>query len=441
MNPKPRIISKRTGPLTGTVSVPGDKSITHRALFFGALHAGVTQLRNPSPALDCQRTFHSLRSLGYHLVEEHERWIINGVAKDVHGSPLELDCGNSGTTARLLTGFLTGESGEFLLTGDESLSRRPMERVADPLRKMGADIRTREGAFPVTLCATERVNGIDGRSGNPIEVKSAQVHAALVLAGLRSQHGVVLQRIKAMRDHTLRMAGLFGYPINTTETTDRIFPIDSIATGSNEYPPIDLEVPGDVSSAAFLVAAALLVPESVLIIEKVGLNPTRISFLEALRAMGANVEWQVDSDSWEPVGTIRARYTSDLQSIVLDQGSQCSVDQMMDELPLLALLATQAQGETVLRGAGELRVKESDRITATACLLQSLGVEIRELEDGFCVKGRQIIRGGATANHHGDHRLAMLAGVAGLIAEEPIVVPESEVAAISWPDVWKYFVA
>ena len=429
----PLSIRERTVPFTGKFVVPGDKSITHRALFFGALHRGPTFIGTPSPALDCRNTLTLLRSLGYRIVEGEQGWFVDNSERSLYSSSFSLDCGNSGTTARLATGFLTGERGEFTLVGDKSLSRRPMERVADPLRQMGAAVHTTKGAFPVTVIASGRVQGLNGV---PINVRSAQVHAALTLAGLRSEQGVVLKRTKLMRDHTLRMAALFGYLIESDGRVDSIHPLIADPSGEKNAPSVELEVPGDFSSAAFLMAAALIVPGSDLTIQNVGLNPTRTAFLEALKEMGAEVDCVVASDIWEPVGAIHVRYSPQLQSITLDADSAISVDLMMDELPLLAFLASQANGESVICGAGELRVKESDRIAATVSLLRLLGIEIEELEDGFRVHGPQIVRGGTAVNHSGDHRLAIIAGVAGLIAREPVTIPDHKVAAVSWPDVW-----
>lgn len=430
-----RNIPKRTVPFTGTYSVPGDKSITHRALFFAALHNRPTLIKNPSTALDCRNTLGLLASLDYDVEEGEEGFSIGLPKSLLTGTVLTVDCGNSGTTARLATGFVTGSGGDITLVGDESLSRRPMERVAEPLRRMGAVVHTTDGKFPVSVIAIERIQGC---KGTPIEVRSAQVHAALTLAALRSEQGVVLRRTKLMRDHTLQMAALFGFPISSDGAVDSIQPLvqdDHISSH------VEINIPGDFSSAAFLVAAALLVPESDLTIQNVGLNPTRTAFLEAVKAMGANVDCVVESDEWEPVGTIHACYSPNLQPILLDEGSSISVDLMMDELPLLAFLASQANGESCIRGAAELRVKESDRIAATASVLRSLGIEIEELEDGFRVCGPQAVRGGTAVDHHGDHRLAIMAGVAGLIAGEPVTIPESEVAAVSWPDVWALLTA
>lgn len=462
--------------------VPGDKSITHRALFFGALSGRRTIIRNPSPAGDCRSTLGLLRRLGYHITEGPDFWEIDPSGRREHPARLTLDCGNSGTTARLAAGFLTGERGEFTLVGDESLSRRPMERVAAPLRRLGRNVSTSDGAFPVSVIADEgndrtgerkeeerkneekgrdeersregwdeRTNGAEenkrdegGRGPNGdesevIAVGSAQVHAALVLAAARSSEGVLLRRTKPMRDHTHRMCPLFGIRIERRGEEEFIRPFRSVQTGE---PPVEIVVPGDFSSAAFLVAAALIVPDSDILIEQVGLNPTRIAFLEAVRVMGGNVEWNVDGkerEDREPTGTIRVRYTPVLEGVYLHDEAPASpsVSMMMDELPLLALLASQATGETVVRGAAELRVKESDRIAATAALLRSIGIIIEELEDGFVVFGPQIVKGGASVDHRGDHRLAMLAGVAGLIAREPVHVPEPEIAAVSWPGFWE----
>lgn len=438
------VIGRRSRPLTGTITVPGDKSITHRALFFGALHAGRTEIVNPSPALDPRSTLELIRSLGYHVVEHHGTWGLDGTRRSSHAGRLVLDCGNSGTTARLAAGFLTGEKGQFVLTGDESLSRRPMERIVRPLRRLGFDITSINGSLPVTVIAhqgksieEEEINDHGGEAGGGvIDVASAQVHTALVLAAARSSEGILLRRTKPMRDHTLRIARLFGIAIEQRGDAEFVHPIDRVLLSDREH-TVTIDVPGDVSSAAFMVAAALIVPGSDLTIENVGLNPTRIAFLETVRAMGGRVEWNVTDDSYEPHGTIHIRHSPDLHGIVVDDEGAFPVALMMDELPLLALLGALAQGETIVRGAGELRVKESDRIAATVSLLGAIGIVAEELPDGFRVAGGQSVAGGAEVNHHGDHRLAMLAGVAGTVAESSVTIRGPGVADVSWPGVWE----
>ena len=436
----------RTSPLRGTFVVPGDKSITHRALFFAGLRDGKTIIHNPSPAHDCRNTLALLRKIGCSCEERDGEWIVDGSTRSIPSEELRLDCGNSGTTARLATGFLTGERGTFLLEGDSSLSRRPMERVAEPLRRLGAQLATTKGSLPLSVIAKSVVPDISDQSeeeeggGTAIDVTSAQVHAALTLAGLRSRAGVQLRRVTPMRDHTLRIAKKFGWEIETTGNVDRIIPLHHIkehALEKRDEEPLELRVPGDVSSAAFLVAAALLLPGSDIHIEGVGLNPSRIGFLETVAAMGGEIAWRSENEEWEPLGTIGVRYTPDLRGIHIHRTALVPPSAMIDELPLLALLGAMAEGETRVGDARELRVKESDRVAATVSLMASLGVKVSELEDGFIVGGGRVMQGGRSVDPSGDHRLAMMAGIAGLIAEKPVTIKESEVVGVSWPGFWK----
>lgn len=428
---RPVIVARAAGPISTSLAVDPDKSITHRALFFGALNHGVTTIRRPSPAADPRSTLNLLRALGYEIDEDAALWRIHGSFRPEEHDRLLLDCGNSGTTARLAAGFLTGERGRFVLSGDESLARRPMDRVAAPLRRLGADVETSDGRMPVTIVGNGSVPGL---AHEELAVTSAQVHGALVLAALRSEQGAIIRREKPMRDHTLRIARRFGVQVHEIEEhgvrVDHIPPswIDS---------SVAVSVPGDISSAAFLIAAALLVPGSRLRIQDVGLNPTRTAFLACLRDMEANVQWKVLQDDFEPVGRIDAEYSPDMRGIEIGgEHPDISVAEMMDELPLLALVASQAHGPTRITGAAELRVKESDRLAATRRVLASLGIAMTELEDGFEIGGPQKIAGGTTVDHHGDHRLCMMAAVAGLAAAGPVTIPGPDAALVSYPDFW-----
>ena len=399
----------------------------------GAINRGRTRIIAPSRAADCRSTHRFLSALGYDIRDAVGGWEMSGGARGDRNGEIALDCGNSGTTARLGLGFLTGESGRFSVTGDASLRARPMKRVADPLGRLGARIETAAGRLPALVTAD---GGLTGSLEQTIDAASAQVHAALVIAAIRSTDGITVRRTAPMRDHTLRMLAAFGAfrPEDSDGAIDRIGPVEIDRD-------IDIVVPGDISSASFLVCAALLVPGSSLTIEGVGLNPSRITFLRALRTMGADVEWSVFSDDGhEPHGTIVVRHGGELRGIDLsDAGVEAGVpiSEMIDELPLLALMACTASGTTTVRGAGELRVKESDRIAATLGLLGALGLTSIEHEDGFAMCGPQRIRGGGAIDHHGDHRLCMLAAIAALGAEEAVTIPDPETAAISYPGFWE----
>jgi 3-phosphoshikimate 1-carboxyvinyltransferase len=309
-----------------------------------------------------------------------------------------------------------------------------MERVAEPLRLMGASVATTDGHLPMTVRAEHRIDGCV--PDKYIEVSSAQVHAALVLAGLRSRDGVTLCRAAPMRDHTVRMARHFGIQVHTERVFGAWYDVVRPATLTHD---VEVLVPGDFSSAAFFVAAALLVPGSVLEQHNVGLNPTRIAFLHAMVAMGGRIEIMPMEPGVEPVGRIRVHHTGDLQGMEFSSGlgdATVNVAEMMDELPLLALIASQAHGTTTVHGASELRVKESDRIAAIAEVLGMLGVDVVQHDDGFSSTGPQPIRGGATVNHYGDHRICMMAAIAALIADQPVVIPDHHVASVSYPAFW-----
>ncbi|MBC8145990.1 MAG: 3-phosphoshikimate 1-carboxyvinyltransferase [bacterium] len=341
---------------------------------------------------------------------------------------LVVDCGNSGTTTRLAMGLHCAEPGRFVLVGDRSLSRRPMERVASPLRRLGAHIETTAGALPVRIEGRE-LDG--GESHGVITVESAQVHTAVVIAALRSRAGASIYAARPMRDHTLRMLPLFGVTVNESESgVIRVLPAEVNRD-------VVIKVPGDFSSAAFMIAAAILVDGSRVTIENVGLNPTRIAFVRALKRMGADVSINA-SDDREPHGSIHANYSPDLIACTFggDDDSDVSVTGMIDELPLLALIATQAAGTTRIRDADELRVKESDRIRSTANVLRALGATVIEHPDGLEIDGPQTLTGGTAIDPSGDHRLAMMAAVGAMIARSGAVIENAHVADISYPSYW-----
>ena len=432
-------ISRPDSPLCGQISAPADKSITHRALLFGALNSRATHILTPSRSADCLATANLLQSLGYRLLAEGNELTLlppelpSEPPSTLRSEPLWIDCHNSGTTARMSLGLLSATSGVFRLTGDDSLRKRPMERAAAPLRLLGATVQTANGTMPITIHG----NGeLEGYRGDPIPVASAQVWTALALAGARSQAGVILRQTTPMRDHSARMMQHLGLPLSIANDVATIQP----ATLDAE---IFITIPGDLSGAAFLVAAAVLVPGSHLVISNVGLNPTRIAFLQALRGMGAQVQWAIEGEvSNEPCGSITAEYSPKMHGIELDPTNPnsppiASIAEMMDELPLLGLVAVRAKGTTVVRGAAELRVKESDRISQTAAVLRELGGEIEELEDGFRITGVQELEGGCNIDHAGDHRICMMAGVAGLITNQPIEIPNPSVAEVSFPRFWE----
>lgn len=407
--------------LHGTATVPGDKSISHRALLLGAIAQGVSTVRNWLPAADCQATLNAVRALGV-VVEQPSptELLVHGVGLRGLSSPsTPIDCQGSGTTMRLLAGILAGQPFTSTLDGHAGLRRRPMERVAIPLREMGAQIETRQGCPPLIISGG-RLRGIDYH----LPVASAQVKSAILLAGLYAEGQTVVRQPGPARDHTERMLKAQGVDLQVQ---------DNVITLSPNPPqppaPCSLTIPADFSSAAFPLVTALLLPKSNLVLGGVGINPTRTGLLDVLRRMGAEIVLLNASESGgEPVADLMLRY-SRLQGV--EVGGE-TVVRMIDEFPIFAVAATQAQGETLVRNARELRVKETDRIAAIVAELRALGASIEERDDGFIVQGPARLHG-ALVQSHGDHRLAMAMVVAGLIADGETVVEGIDVIADSFP--------
>jgi 3-phosphoshikimate 1-carboxyvinyltransferase len=401
--------------------VPGDKSISHRALILGALALGRTTIRGLAPGEDCRSTRRCLASLGVAIRESQEA---DGVAWQVEGRGLgglrrptaPLDAGNSGTTARFLMGVLAGHPFSATLVGDASLSRRPMQRVADPLERMGARIDTTGGCLPATVTGA-RLRAVT----YAMPVPSAQVKSAVLLAGLHAEGVTAVVEPQPTRDHTERALAAFGADVGVDGPRISI-------RGGGVLTGTALTVPGDPSSAAFWAAAAAGIPGASVTIEGVGLNPSRTSFLFVLEQMGARVEVRPDDRAGpEPVGTVTVAHAGLRPAEV----RPADVPGLIDELPALAALATHGGGLSV-SGAAELRVKESDRIAALVAGLRALGADAEEWADGFRIDGRRRLAGGA-ADAAGDHRLAMALAVAALGADGPSRVRGAESVAVSYP--------
>jgi len=425
-----RLTTQPSGPLRGLVRVPGDKSISHRALLLGALAEGACHVSGFLPAGDCLATLTCLRAMGVEIEipvpgpstsqrgAEPTTLVIHGRGLCGLREPAApLDCARSGTTMRLLAGILAGQSFPSTLTGDPQLLRRPMRRIVEPLRRMGAEIADADGHAPLSI----RGRALHGRD-HTLAVASAQVKSALLLAGLYADGPTTVRQPGPARDHTERMLAAMGAAIETEDLTVTLNPSSSLS-------PLPIRVPGDISSAAFPLVAAALLPGSEITVEEVGVNPTRTGLLDVLQTMGADIavgnERQQRS---EPVADVTIR-ASDLRGVEVGGDT---VVRMIDEFPVLAVAATQVHGITVVRDAAELRVKETDRIAAIVVELRALGARIDPLPDGFIVEGPTPLHG-ATVDSHGDHRLAMALTVAGLIAEDGVVVENAGCIADSFP--------
>jgi len=409
----------------GSVLVPGDKSISHRALMLAALARGRSRVRHILPSADVHSTAGVLRALGVAVPPLAPDFTIHSDGIPALGEPSrDLDCGNSGTTARLMAGIAAGLPFTSRFVGDASLSRRPMGRIARPLAAMGARVEFESGEHLPMRVHGGPLRGVSWTS----EVASAQVKSAILLAGVVGGVPVSVREPARSRDHTERMLAAAGARVETLGTLVRVeAPSDGAA-----LEPLDMRVPGDPSSAAFLTALAVLADDGGLTLPEVCLNPTRTGFFLALQRMGARVELEPGaSQGGEPVGTVRA-WPSRLEAIAL---SAADVPAMIDELPLLACVAARASGITVIAGAAELSVKESDRIAAEVENLRAVGVEAAERPDGLVVTGGSAPLRGAVRTH-GDHRIAMAFGVLGALPGSAITIDDRACVAVSYPDFW-----
>lgn len=411
--------------LKGTIKVPADKSISHRAAMFGALTQKPIQIMNYSGGGDCKSTLDVLRGLGVEISYQTENNITiynNGGFKEPSNV---LDAGNSGTTIRLMSGILSGSNFYSVLTGDESLRKRPMARVINPLSQMGARIYARNAntKAPITILGSE-LQGITYSS----PIASAQIKSALILAGLSANGTTVVTEPFQSRDHTERMLKYLCADIETDGNTVKV--------KKSELEAKTLVIPGDISSAAFFLVAGAIIPSSEILIKDVGLNPTRTGIIDILVKMGADLTVENHRiECGEDIGDIRIKY-SKLKGIEIEAEI---IPRVIDELPIIAVAATQAEGTTVIKGAEDLRHKESDRITAVCTELKKLGAEIEETPDGFIINGKTKLKGNCILNTYHDHRIAMSGYVAGLLCEEPIEIFEFEWVNTSFPEFTKIF--
>ncbi len=407
-------------PLRGEVRVPGDKSVSHRAVMLGALADGITRVEGFLEGEDTRATAAIFSRMGVRIEAPSagER-IVHGVGIDGLRAPDgPLDCGNAGTGMRLLAGVLAGQRFGSTLTGDASLSQRPMRRVIAPLARMGARIDAREGGLPpLTIHANNQLQGIEFEA----EIASAQVKSALLLAGLYAGGFTEVREPQPTRDYTERMLQAFGYPIEFRPGLARL-------EGGHRLRATNVQVPADFSSAAFFIVAASVVPGSELVLRRVGMNPRRTGLLHVLRLMGASIEERdAGEQGGEPVADLVVRHAP-LRGIAVPREH---VADMIDEFPALFVAAACASGQTVVTGAAELRVKESDRIASMASGLRALGVTVDETPDGAVIHGGPI--GGGAVDSHGDHRIAMAFAIAGQLASEPVRIGDVANVATSFP--------
>ncbi|MDI6800816.1 MAG: 3-phosphoshikimate 1-carboxyvinyltransferase [Thermodesulfovibrionales bacterium] len=411
--------------LKGEIIPPPDKSISHRAVMFASIAKGRSIVRNFLRAEDPISTMNAFRSMGTEIEEKAgNALIIHG--KGLHGikEPFDvINCGNSGTTVRLISGILSGNPFFSVLTGDDSLKQRPMARVIAPLKDMGAEISARNGDKYLPMAINgRRLKAIDYK----MPVASAQVKSCLILAGLYADGTTAITELQKSRDHTERMLRSMGANI---EVDGLVIKVKGQA-GQSELTPIDVTVPADFSSAAFFIAAALMVPNSEILIKDVCVNPTRTGMLDVVKNMGANVRIENIRDaSGEPVADIYCKNSGSLKAVKISGDIMPS---LIDEFPILCVLATQAEGVTEIRGAEELRVKESDRIKAMSVELKKLGVELEEYPDGISIKGKASLKGAVVESYH-DHRIAMSLAIAALAAQGTTIINNSSCVDISFP--------
>ena len=417
----------RVGPLHGSLRVPADKSISHRAAIVGAIASQPLRIHNYLFAADTSSTLAAVRQLGANVEQRSDALVIRGCGlRGAQAPSTTIDVGNAGTLMRLLPGWLAFQAGlSFTLDGDDSIRRRPVDRIAEPLRRMGAQIEAREQRFPPFTIRGARLRSIEYE----LPVASAQVKSCVLLAGLDTDASSVVEPV-ASRDHTERMLLRAGASVDRQRSSAGAYRTTVGNAGELELDAID--VPGDLSSAAFLIAAGVLVGGSRIVLEGVGVNWTRAGFLRILERMGAIVLGEL-----EPEGSFAAEEPiADLEiSSGPIVGTTVAADEVplaIDELPLVALLGCFAEGETAVRGAAELRVKESDRIATVVEGLRALGADIESAPDGFLVRGTGALRGGRL-DAHGDHRLALLGAVAGLASQQGVEVVGMEAASVSYP--------
>lgn len=412
--------SKTISPLKGELTIPGDKSISHRAIMFGSLAKGMTEVTHFLQGADCLSTISCFQKLGIKIENTKDKILIYG--KGLHGlsAPQEiLDCGNSGTTTRLISGILSGQNFTSTLTGDASIQKRPMKRIMEPLRLMGADINSihQNNCAPLIIKGN-RLNGIHYHS----PIASAQVKSAILLAGLYADGETKVTEPYISRNHSEIMLRYFGADVKTQDTTAILLP-EPILEGQK------IDVPGDISSAAYFIAAGLLIPGSEILLKNVGINPTRDGILRVAKEMGGNIEiLNTNTDSGEPTADLLVRFST-LKGITI--GGEI-IPTLIDEIPIIAIMAAFANGTTIIKDAAELKVKESNRIQVMADNLTAMGADIETTEDGMIIHGGKNLHG-CQIDSHKDHRIAMSFAIASLLADGQTTISDPDCVDISFP--------
>lgn len=410
----------KASPLKGEITIPGDKSVSHRSVMFGSIAKGTTEISHFLQGADCLSTISCFQKMGVPIEINGDTVIVKG--NGLHGLKKPdaiLDCGNSGTTTRLISGILAAQDFEVTLTGDESIQKRPMKRIIEPLSLMGADIRSisDNGCAPLAITG-KQLHGIHYTS----KVASAQIKSSILLAGLYAEGETKVTEPYISRNHSEIMLKYFGADVKTEGTTACIAP-------ANELYGNKIAVPGDISSAAFFIAAGLMVPGSEILIKNVGINPTRDGILSVCRDMGANITLlNENTDSGEPTADVLVKFSS-LHGITIEGAI---IPRLIDELPMIAAMACFAEGETVIKDAAELKVKESNRIEVMVKNLTAMGADVEETEDGMIIRGGKPLHG-AVIDSKLDHRIAMTFAVTGLCAEGETEILGAECVNISYP--------
>lgn len=420
-----KTVHKLNTPLKGEITIPSDKSISHRAVMFSSIAEGECIIKNFSSGADCHSTLNLFKSLGVNIQFINDKTLkikSNGILKPALNSTYS--CGNSGTTMRLVSGILAGQNFDSILTGDESLSKRPMKRIIEPLTLMGAEISSVDGHAPLTIKG-RKLKGIN----YPSKLASAQVKSCILLAGLNAEGETTVIEPSLSRNHTELMLEYLGADIKAENNKVTIKPSKLTA----KY----IDIAGDISSASFFITAGLIVKGSDFTIKNTGLNPTRTGIIDVVKRMGGNIEiLNPQTISGEEAGDIRVRYTENLKACTIEGDD---IPRLIDELPVIAVLASQAEGETIVKDAGDLRNKESDRIKCLVKELSKIGVNIEEREDGFVIRGKSELNGGCETESYHDHRLAMSFYTAGLICKREIAINGFEWTKISFPEFEELF--